>query len=291
MGGRVRIAHDGGRFPLGRMARFSTRKLPGRLRTKSRQPRDWPPYHTCSVRPWKGAAVSLRRVTGLFGISNGLGWSPDGTAFYHIDLMQRRVDRYAFDPASGRLGARETALDLSAERGLPDGMTVDADGRLWIAFWGGGAIKCVEPDDLSPRKIVELPCAQVASCEFGGTDFSDLCITTARRGPDGAQRASQPEAGAVFVCRPAAVGQRAHHVGDSTRPNSFSERGHPTVLRVSRTRPLTVNFIMGVVAIPRAFGQVAAIEPEEGRVVLVGAKGARVACTVEHGFLRTAENG
>lgn len=162
--------------------------------------------------PSPAGARSLRRTAGPFGISNGLGWSPDGHTFYHIDSKQRRVDSYPFDRATGRLGPRTTAVDLAAESGLPDGMTVDAIGRLWVAFWGGGAVKCFSPGEPVPRVLVELPCAQVTSCEFGGPDLSDLFITTARYGLTPAALAAQPDAGALFVCRPGLAGCAAHQV-------------------------------------------------------------------------------
>lgn len=75
-------------------------------------------------------------------------------------------------------------------------------------------------------------------------------------------------------------------VGESLRPNPFNQRGHPTVLRLSRARPRMVNFVMGVVAIPRGFGRVAAIEAKDGCIVLASVTGLEVTCALDHGFLR-----
>ncbi|SFK40189.1 Sugar lactone lactonase YvrE [Amycolatopsis sacchari] len=130
-------------------------------------------------------------------ISNGLAWSPDGGTAYYIDTPTHRVGAFDYD---GELTGRRTLLEIPAEAGAPDGMTVDADGRLWIALWGGSAVRCYRPDG-TLEDHVELPASQVTACTFGGADLDELYITTSQQGVDG-----QPEAGALFRYRPGVRG-------------------------------------------------------------------------------------
>lgn len=142
-------------------------------------------------------------VTGVT-ISNGLAWSPDGGTAYYIDTPTHRVDAFDYDTSHG-LANRRTVIHIPGSDGAPDGMTVDAASRLWVALWGGAAVRCYEPDG----RLVEhfaLPVTQVTACTFGGPDLDELYITTSRQQvPSGAQ----PEAGALFRIRPGAHGQRA----------------------------------------------------------------------------------
>jgi sugar lactone lactonase YvrE len=119
-------------------------------------------------------------LTGLT-LPNGMDWSPDGTEFYLADTMQHQVYAFEFDVTSGRLGRRRVVIDFSPERGLPDGLTVDADGSLWIAMWGQGRILQVRPDG-GKMASVEVPVHQPSSCAFGGAGYSTLFVTSAREG-------------------------------------------------------------------------------------------------------------
>lgn len=143
----------------------------------------------------------IRRVLSGISLSNGLGWSPKGDRFYHIDTPTRRVSWFDFDLATGKMGQRKTLVEFSEADGFPDGMTVDAAGNLWIALWSGG---CVAQVDGQTGVILEkhpLPVAQVSSCAFGGSDLRTLFITTAWEGFSFAQREAQPLAGSIFSLR------------------------------------------------------------------------------------------
>ena len=143
-----------------------------------------------------------RMVEGI-SISNGLGWSPDDRLMYYIDTPERRVDVFDFDPATGTIGGRRPFVAIDGA-GHPDGMTVDAEGGLWVALWGGGRIARFLPDG-TPAGGVEVPVAQTSSCCFGGPGLRDLYITTAwqRVPPD----RREPHAGGLFRCRPGVAGQ------------------------------------------------------------------------------------
>lgn len=119
-----------------------------------------------------------RAETGI-SLSNGLGWSPAGDEMYFIDTMKGIVYAYDYRLDTGDISERRVLLRFSGESGMPDGMTVDAEGRLWIAHWGGGRVTCWDPASCSELERIEVPAKLVTSCAFGGSDLEDLYITTA----------------------------------------------------------------------------------------------------------------
>ncbi|MFE6944174.1 SMP-30/gluconolactonase/LRE family protein [Streptomyces chartreusis] len=112
-------------------------------------------------------------------VSNGTGWSPDGSLMYYIDSPTRRID--VFDHADGRVGDRRPFAEIEDGAGFPDGLTVDADGCVWVALWDGSAVRRYTPAGELDR-VIELPVPRVTACAFAGPDLTDLYITTARVG-------------------------------------------------------------------------------------------------------------
>lgn len=143
----------------------------------------------------------LERVTE----SNGIDWSPDDRFMYYVDSMERRVDLFDFDPASGSIADRRPFAVIDEGEILPDGLTVDADGGVWVALWGGSQVRRFAPDG-SLERVVALPTRQVTSCAFGGPDLADMYVTSAREWLAPEHLAQEPDAGAVFVCRPGVRG-------------------------------------------------------------------------------------
>ncbi|MFI2635473.1 SMP-30/gluconolactonase/LRE family protein [Streptomyces collinus] len=144
---------------------------------------------------------TLSRVTGGgtveavlddVAVSNGTGWSPDGRLMYYIDSPTRRVD--VFDYADGRISGRRTLAVIEEAAGFPDGLTVDAEGCVWVALWQGSAVRRYTPGGELDR-VIELPVPLVTACAFGGPDLTDLYITTARTGLTGPPAL----AGSLFV--------------------------------------------------------------------------------------------
>jgi sugar lactone lactonase YvrE len=135
-------------------------------------------------------------------ISNGLGFSPDGTRAYYVDTPTRRVD--VFDHADGELTGRRTGFAVAEGPGNPDGLTVDAEGCVWVALFDGSAVHRYTPDG-ALLAVVPLPVAQVTACTFGGPDLDRLYITTSKKGLDAAALAEQPLAGALFTVDVAGV--------------------------------------------------------------------------------------
>ncbi|MEV0117196.1 SMP-30/gluconolactonase/LRE family protein [Streptomyces sp. NPDC050844] len=154
-------------------------------------------------------AANFIRLTGdgtateVFGdvsVSNGIGWSPDGRLMYYIDTPTRRID--VLDLGDDRLPRSRRPLAVVEDTaGYPDGLTVDADGCVWVALWDGAAVRRYTPSGALDR-VIELPVARPTACAFGGTGLRDLYITSARTGLD----APHPLSGSVLVVPDAGQG-------------------------------------------------------------------------------------
>jgi sugar lactone lactonase YvrE len=145
-------------------------------------------------------AVALPAVR----LCNGLDWSPDGRELYFADSLGAdgaagTLSRYPFDAEAGTIGPG-TVIVTFAEGELPDGLCIDTDGRVWLAVWGSGKVRCYSSEGTLEHEI-ELPTPRVTSCAFGGPDMRQLFITTGRPMAPG-----DPHAGAVFVAEPGAQG-------------------------------------------------------------------------------------
>lgn len=150
-----------------------------------------------------------RMLTGV-RCSNGLAWSPDAASMYFIDTYTRRIDRFDYDVMTGSIGNRRTVAHIPPEQGLPDGMTIDAEGMLWVAFWGGSCVARFHPDTGEWLQRIELPVSQVTSCCFGGDGQEELYITSARTGLSEEQLSKEPLAGSVFRYVPGVRGLPAN---------------------------------------------------------------------------------
>jgi sugar lactone lactonase YvrE len=146
-------------------------------------------------------------LTGLT-ISNGIGWSPDQQTVYLSDSGPGRVDAFRFDGATGALSDRRTLIDVQEPGVVCDGLTVDAEGGIWVALWQGGAINRYATDG-SLLSTVSLPVARPTSCAFGGPDMETLFVTSARVGLDEDELARQPDAGRLFAITGLGVRGRA----------------------------------------------------------------------------------
>ncbi|MCW2951000.1 MAG: hypothetical protein JWQ48_170 [Conexibacter sp.] len=145
-------------------------------------------------------------------VSNGLDWSPDERSMYYTDSATGRVDRFDFDAAGGTIANRRPFVVIPADEGEPDGLTVDAEGYVWVAVWGAGAVRRYAPDGTLNAEI-RLPVRLVTSCAFGGDDLTDLYMTSARYDLSEEQLAQQPKAGGLFRARPGVAGRPPHHFG------------------------------------------------------------------------------
>jgi len=141
-------------------------------------------------------------------ISNGLAWSADQRTMWYIDTPTHGVDAFDFDAEAGTIANRRRVVAVPEADGSPDGMTVDHDGCLWVAMWGGAAVRRYRPDGTLDT-VVALPVSQVTSAAFGGGRADELYVTSAREGLSDEQLAAQPHAGALFRVRPGVTGPPA----------------------------------------------------------------------------------
>ena len=139
-------------------------------------------------------------------ISNGLAWSADGRTMYFIDSWTNQIDAFDFDPVAGTLTRRRTVVRLDIDGCLPDGMTIDEQDCLWVAIWRGGEVRRYRPDGRLDT-VIPIPTPNVTSCTFGGRDYADLYITTARMGLSGEAAKMQPDAGRLFRVTPGVRGR------------------------------------------------------------------------------------
>ena len=135
---------------------------------------------------------SVQAVFGDVTVSNGLEWSPDGTLAYYNDTATHRIDVFDYEREAGLTGRRPFVELSGSER--PDGLTVDGEGGIWVAFFGGGQVRRYDAGGRLDE-VVEVPTPQVTACTLGGPDLDQLFITTSRQGmqPD-----DDPVAGALF---------------------------------------------------------------------------------------------
>jgi sugar lactone lactonase YvrE len=139
-------------------------------------------------------------------ITNGPAFSPDGRVFYHTDTRRRTV--YAFDrPDPHTLARKRVFVQIEEAAGHPDGTTVDQEGCVWVALWGGWAVRRYSPEG-KVLATVRLPCANVTKIAFGGPDLRTAYVTTAWAGMTPQQRAAQPLAGDLFSFEAPAPGMR-----------------------------------------------------------------------------------
>ncbi|MEX1335544.1 MAG: SMP-30/gluconolactonase/LRE family protein [Candidatus Limnocylindrales bacterium] len=176
------------------------------------QGRFWAGSMGWSAEPEAGALYRLdadgtvKRMLDRVTISNGLGWSPDGTIMYYVDTPTMRVDMFDFDPVSGDIANRREFVTIRHGGGRPDGLTVDSEGAVWVATWPGYGVHRYLPDG-SLDAVIPLPVSNVSSIELGGPDLRDAFITTAWELLSDEEHAAQPLAGSLFHTRVDVPGQ------------------------------------------------------------------------------------
>ena len=144
------------------------------------------------------------RIDTGYRVTNGPAFSCDGQILYHTDSALQRV--YAFDLASdGSVSDRRAHLQFGEGDGYPDGMTVDSEDCLWIAFWDGWCVRRFSP---AGERLAEIavPVQRPTSVAFGGPELDQLFITSARRDLTSEDLGRQPEAGGLFMTRPGVRG-------------------------------------------------------------------------------------
>jgi sugar lactone lactonase YvrE len=153
----------------------------------------------------------LERVIAGTTISNGIAWSPSAELMYFIDSTTQRIDVLDFDAESGAVSDRRPFAEIEPGDGLPDGMTVDAEGGVWVCLFGGGAVRRYGEDGTLEAHI-GLPVTNPTSAVFGGPERRTLYVTSARHKLSEEQLAAEPPAGAVLALKPGVRGLPGNRV-------------------------------------------------------------------------------
>jgi len=138
--------------------------------------------------------LTIREAFGPVTNSNGIAWSEDGRTVFYIDTPRKEV--LAFDYDAGQLRNPRSVISTAHLESSPDGMVIDAEGDLWIAFCHGACVVCFDPVSGHERRRIELPSLETTACAFGGPDLADLYVTTGIH-----KSVVEEHAGRLFVIR------------------------------------------------------------------------------------------
>jgi sugar lactone lactonase YvrE len=144
--------------------------------------------------------------------SNGIIWSPDSSKMYYTDTNTLKINQFDFDVNTGNLTNEKVIIEVPGNQGAPDGMTIDSEGMLWVAFWGGHGVYCYNPKTGLILQKIEIPAKNITSCAFGGKDLDILFITTASIGMSNDDNLSLPDAGKLFRVKPGVKGIKANYL-------------------------------------------------------------------------------
>jgi len=151
-----------------------------------------------------------RRLETGIACSNGLAWSIDERTLYYVDSLTQLIVAYDYDIDTGAIGNRREIVSYLGTDALPDGMTSDEEGMLWVAEWGGWQVSRWNPATGERLAVVEVPAKHVTSCAFGGEHLDELFITTAAAELSCKERENQPLAGGLFRAKVGVKGSPAH---------------------------------------------------------------------------------
>ncbi|XP_046575364.1 regucalcin-like isoform X2 [Haliotis rubra] len=145
---------------------------------------------------------SVKKHISNLNISNGMDWTDDNSVMYFIDSIPRQVWAFDFDIKAGNISNQRTVADFSSteipDMGFPDGMTIDTEGKLWVACFDAGKVVRLDPETGKVIRTVKFPCEKITSCCFGGKDFTDLYVTSSQFLMTPAQLEKTPLAGSIF---------------------------------------------------------------------------------------------
>ncbi len=150
--------------------------------------------------------LSVHKMWGNITVANGIAWSLDATTMYYIDTPTRMVVAFEYELATGAIANPKPVIHTPEGPGFPDGMTIDAEGMLWVAYWDGWRVVRWDPATGQALTIIELPVQRPTAPWFGGPNLDILYITSARTGLSGEALQKQPHAGGLFAARPGVRG-------------------------------------------------------------------------------------
>lgn len=150
--------------------------------------------------------LRVRRVLRKLTIPNGMAWSLDAQTMFFIDSGFQVVWAFDYNLGTGRISNRRPVIRIPKRDGLPDGMTIDAEGMLWVALWGGGQVARWNPQTGKRLQTITVPVSLVTSCAFGGSNLDVLYITSARTTLRKEALLREPLAGGIFCVKPGVRG-------------------------------------------------------------------------------------
>ena len=146
--------------------------------------------------------VQVKKFMSDVSVSNGMAWSLDWTKMYYIDSPTRKIYRFDYNEETGDLTNRETTIDFKEDKthGLPDGMTIDSEGKIWVAEFHGGCVCRWDPATGEMLQRIPIPALKTTSCCFGGPNYDTLFVTSCSMGytPEELEK-KNPEAGFIFA--------------------------------------------------------------------------------------------
>jgi sugar lactone lactonase YvrE len=149
---------------------------------------------------------------GNISTSNGIVWSPDSTKMYYTDTPTRKVRQFDYDAISGTISNEKVIIEVPDSLGAPDGMTIDSNGKLWIACWNGYGVYQYDPETGELLQKIDVPAKNITSCAFGGKNLDILYITSASIDMTEKDGLAFPEAGKLFSVKPGVNGIKANFI-------------------------------------------------------------------------------
>lgn len=146
------------------------------------------------------ADLDVRQMESGITISNGVGWSPDNKTMYFVDSIRYVIYAYDFDFEKGAISSRRPFVQLTESFGIPDGLTVDSEGHVWVAIYGGWKVMRYDPSGKVSAEIA-FPVSKPSSCMFGGKNYDELYVTTISDGLTAEDKLKQPMAGDLFMIK------------------------------------------------------------------------------------------
>lgn len=155
--------------------------------------------------------LSCTKVLNEQNIPNGIVWDINSEKMYYVDSGRGIVLEYTYDFVTGQISSEREVIHIPKSLGLPDGMTIDSDGMLWIAHWGGYGVYVWNPKSGELMQKIDIPVPNVSSCTFGGPDMSTLYVTTASKGLTNKELEKYPLSGSLFKIETKSVGAMNHY--------------------------------------------------------------------------------
>jgi sugar lactone lactonase YvrE len=144
--------------------------------------------------------LSCHQVHSPVTNSNGIVWSPEGTTCYYIDTPSKEIKAFPYDQTTGALGEHRVVVETTTIEGSPDGMAIDQEGNLWVAFCHGGCVIQFDPSSGKILQRLDVPAVETTACAFGGPEMRTLYITTGKKSAD-----DEALGGRLFVIEDAGV--------------------------------------------------------------------------------------